>query len=176
MTVLRGRRGLSLLLLLTGWLLAGVVLAGPASAHAVLVSTTPGESARLDTAPAEVTLRFSEGVTLGAGYARVLTSDGTRVDTDEASADGDTLTIPLDPELADGGYLVTYRIVSADSHPVQGAWSFVVGDGELVAASAVDDSADRLVEGAQQLVRTPVCMVLRGTAADLAVLDRALGA
>ncbi len=154
MTVLRGRRGLSLLLLLTGWLLAGVVLAGPASAHAVLVSTTPGESARLDTAPAEVTLRFSEGVTLGAGYARVLTADGTRVDTDEASADGGTVTIPLDPELADGGYLVTYRIVSADSHPIQGAWSFVVGDGELVAASAVDDSADRLVEGAQQLVRT----------------------
>ncbi|MDT0278427.1 copper resistance CopC/CopD family protein [Blastococcus goldschmidtiae] len=154
MTALRSRRGLSLLLLLAGWLLAGVVLAGPASAHAVLVSTEPGESARLDTPPTEVTLRFSEGVSLGAGYARVLTADGTRVDTDEASVDGDTLTIPLDPELADGGYLVTYRIVSADSHPVQGAWSFVVGDGDLVAASAVDESSDRLVEGAQQLVRT----------------------
>jgi copper transport protein len=147
-------RARSLLLLLVGWLLAGVVLAGPASAHAVLVSTEPGESARLETAPAEVTMTFSEGVSLGAGYARVLTADGERVDTDDASVDGGVVTIPLEPDLADGGYLVTYRIVSADSHPVQGAWSFVVGEGELVAASAEGPSADRLVEGAQQAVRT----------------------
>jgi copper transport protein len=153
-SVLRSRRGVSLLLLLTGWLLAGVVLAGPAAAHAVLVSTEPGESARLDTAPTEVTLTFSEGMTLGAGYARVLTSDGERVDTDSASVDGAVVTVPLEPDLPDGGYLVTYRIISADSHPVQGAWSFVVGEGELVAADAEGPAADRLVEGAQQLVRT----------------------
>lgn len=144
---------MSLLLLLTGWLMAGVVLAGPAAAHAVLVSTEPGESARLDSAPTEVTLTFSEGMTLGAGYARVLTADGERVDTDSASVDGAVVTVPLEPGLPDGGYLVTYRIISADSHPVQGAWSFVVGEGELVVADAEGPVADRLVEGAQQLVR-----------------------
>lgn len=153
MSVVRSRRGVSFLLLLTGWVLTGVVLAGPAAAHAVLVSTEPGESARLDSAPSEVTLTFSEGMTLGAGYARVLTADGERVDTDEASVDGAVVTVPLEPDLPDGGYLVTYRIVSDDSHPVQGAWSFVVGEGELVSASA-EGSADRLVEGAQQLART----------------------
>lgn len=153
MSVVRSRRGASLLLLLTGWLLAGVVLAGPAAAHAVLVSTEPGESARLDSAPTEVTLTFSEGMTLGAGYARVLTADGERVDTDEASVDGAVVTVPLEPDLPDGGYLVTYRVISADSHPVQGAWSFVVGEGDLVAADAEGPVADRLVEGAQQLVR-----------------------
>ena len=67
---------------------------------------------------------------------RVLTADGERVDTDEASVDGAVVTVPLEPDLPDGGYLVTYRIISADSHPVQGAWSFVVGEGELVAADA----------------------------------------
>lgn len=147
------RRVRSLLLLLAGWLLAGVALAGPASAHAVLVSTEPGESSRLETAPGEVTMRFSEGVSLGAGYARVLTADGERVDTGDASVDDGVVTIPLEPDLPDGGYLVTYRIVSADSHPVQGAWSFVVGEGELVPASADAGSADRLVEGAQQAAR-----------------------
>ncbi len=154
MSVPGRRRGISLLLLLTGWLLGGIVLAGPASAHAVLVSTEPGESARLETAPPEVTLTFSEGVSLGAGYARVLTADGERVDTDDASVDGGVVTIPLEPDLADGGYLVTYRIVSADSHPIQGAYSFVVGEGELVAAATEGPSADRLVEGAQQAVRS----------------------
>ena len=154
MSVLRSRRGLALLLLVTGWLLGGVVLAGPAAAHAGLVSTEPGESARLETAPTEVTLTFNEGVSLGAGYARVLTADGERVDTDDASVDDGVVTVPLRPDLAEGGYLVTYRIVSADSHPIQGAFSFVVGEGELVAASADGPIADRLVEGAQQVART----------------------
>ncbi len=154
MSVLPSRRGRSLLLLVTGWLLAGVVLAGPAAAHAALVSTEPGESSRLDTAPTEVTLTFTEGVSLGAGYVRVLTADGERVDADDASVDDRVVTVPLEPDLADGGYLVTYRIVSADSHPIQGAFSFVVGEGELVAASADGPIADRLVEGAQQVART----------------------
>jgi len=153
-SVLRSRRGRFLLLLVTGWLLGGIVLAGPAAAHAGLVSTEPGESARLGTAPTEVTLTFNEGVSLGAGYARVLTADGERVDTDDAVVDDDVVTVPLRPDLADGGYLVTYRIVSADSHPIQGAFSFVVGEGELVAAPADGPIADRLVEGAQQVART----------------------
>ncbi|RBY74687.1 copper resistance protein CopC [Blastococcus sp. TF02-09] len=153
MSARRSRRPLALLLLVAGWLLGGVVLAGPAAAHAVLVSTEPGESARLETAPTEVTLTFSEGVSLGAGYARVLTGDGERVDTDDASVDGEVITVPLQPDLADGGYLVTYRIVSADSHPIRGAFSFVVGEGELVTATAEGPIADRLVEGAQQVVR-----------------------
>lgn len=154
MSALPSRPGRSLLLLVAAWLLGSVVFAGPAAAHAALVSTEPGESARLETAPTEVTLTFSEGVSLGAGYARVLTADGKRVDTDDASVDGGVITIPLQPDLGDGGYLVTYRLVSADSHPIQGAWSYVVGEGELVVAPAEGESADRLVVGAQQLVRT----------------------
>ncbi|WP_170107072.1 copper resistance CopC family protein, partial [Blastococcus saxobsidens] len=133
------RAVLLLVLLVIGWLGVGVVIAGPAAAHATLVSTDPGEGARLDTAPAEVTLRFSEGVSLGAGYARVLSADQERVDAGAASVDGGTLTIPLRGDLPDGGYLVTYRVISADSHPVAGAFSFAVGDAELLAAGAGAD-------------------------------------
>lgn len=129
------RRAL-LLALLVGWLLAGVVAAGPASAHATLVTTDPGEGARVARVPSAVTLEFSEGVSLGAGYARVLASGGERVDAGTASVDGAVLTIPLRTGLGDDGYLVTYRLVSADSHPVAGAYSFVVGDGPLVPTGA----------------------------------------
>ena len=66
------RAQLLLLTLLAGWFLAGIVTAGPASAHATLISTDPGEEARVEQVPAAVTLEFSEGVSLGAGYARVL--------------------------------------------------------------------------------------------------------
>jgi copper transport protein len=121
-----------LVALLALWFAGGVVTAGPAAAHAELVSTDPGEGARLEQAPDRITLRFSEGVSLGAGYARVLGADGERVDTGAAAVEGSVLTIPLRDGLPDDGYLVTYRVVSADSHPIAGAYSFVVGDGELV--------------------------------------------
>lgn len=141
------RSWLLVVALLAAWLAGGVATALPASAHATLVSTDPGEGARLDTAPAEVTLEFSEGVSLGAGYARVLDADGARVDTGAAAVGGRVLTIPLRDGLPDDGYLVTYRVVSADSHPISGAFSFVVGDGELVstAGAGADDPTDPVV-------------------------------
>ncbi len=136
------RRTAVLLLCVVGWLLAGLVLAGPAAAHAELVATTPGEGARLDAAPAEVTLEFSEAVSLGAGYARVIDGAGERVDTGTPAVDGGTVTVPLRDDLPDAGYLVTFRVISADSHPVSGAFGFVVGDGEPVDASVADAAAD----------------------------------
>ncbi|WP_346622165.1 copper resistance protein CopC [Blastococcus montanus] len=140
------RTGALLALLLTAWLGAGVLTAGPAAAHATLVATEPGEGARLEAVPDEVTLRFSEAVSLGAGYARVLGAGQERVDAGSASVDGEVLTIPLRSGLPDGGYLVTYRVISADSHPVSGAFSFVVGDGELPAADGGElDGTDPVV-------------------------------
>ena len=141
---------LLLLLLLTGWLGLGVATAGPAAAHAELVSTDPGEGARLDEVPGEVTLTFTEGVSLGAGYARVLGADGERVDTGAAAVDGAVVTVPLRGGLPDASYVVTYRIVSADSHPISGAYAFVVGDGELadVGAAADDAPVDPFVSAA----------------------------
>ena len=135
-----------LVALLAAWV-GGVVTAPPAAAHATLVSTDPGEGASVATVPTEVTLEFSEGVSLGAGYARILASDGERVDTGAAAVVGRVLTIPLRGDLPEDGYLVTYRVVSADSHPISGAYSFVVGDGELVAASAGagEDATDPVV-------------------------------
>ncbi|WP_448625059.1 copper resistance CopC/CopD family protein [Geodermatophilus sp. URMC 64] len=152
---MRRRAALLLVALLGGWLLTGIVVAGPAAAHAELESTSPESGARLDAAPAQVTLTFTEGVSLGAGYARVLDSGQARVDTGAPSVDGDVLTIPLRADLPDGGYLVTYRVISADSHPVAGAYSFVVGEGELLSAGAGDvgDAADPGIAAALPIAR-----------------------
>ncbi|PRY51162.1 copper transport protein [Geodermatophilus tzadiensis] len=152
----RRRPALLLLVLLAGWLALGVATAGPAAAHAELVSTDPGEGARLDAVPGQVTLRFTEGVSLGAGYARVLGAGGERVDTGAPRVDGDTVTVPLRGDLPDTSYVVTYRIVSADSHPVSGAFAFVVGDGELADAGAVagDPAVDPVVAVALPAART----------------------
>jgi copper transport protein len=127
---------LLLCVLLAGWFVAGVGTALPASAHAELVSTDPAEGAQLEQAPDRITLRFSEAVSLGAGYARLVHSDGT-VQLTTASVDGGTLTLVPSGELPDDqGYLVTYRVISADSHPISGTYSFVVGNADLVTGGA----------------------------------------
>jgi copper transport protein len=128
--------------LLGAGLLVDVLTARPASAHATVTTTTPADGARLDAAPAEVAIEFNEAVSLGAGYARVLDGDGERVDTGAAEVRDQTVTVPLRDDLPDAGYVVTYRVVSADSHPISGAFAFVVGAGEPVAAGSVDAGDD----------------------------------
>jgi copper transport protein len=136
------RRALSAALLLLGLVGVGLAVdagtARPASAHATAVTTTPADGARLDAAPAEVSVEFDEDVSLGAGYARVLGADGHRVDTGAPAVRDGLLTVPLRERLPGGSYVVTWRVVSDDSHPVSGAFSFVVGNGELVAPTVAD--------------------------------------
>ena len=123
--------------LLGAGLLLDVVTAPPASAHAMVVTSSPADGERLGTAPSQVTIEFDEHVSLGAGYARVLDGQGERVDAGTAEVRDDVVTVPLRADLPDAGYVVTYRVVSADSHPVSGAFSFVVGNGELPTAGSV---------------------------------------
>ncbi|MFJ5996740.1 copper resistance protein CopC [Streptomyces sp. NPDC092370] len=108
-------------------LLAG---AAPASAHAALRATDPDDGSVLRQAPRHVTLTFTESVGLLDDSFRVFGPDQRRVHTGEAThADGrsDTARVGLPGKLAQGTYTVAWRVVSADSHPVSGAFSFSVG-------------------------------------------------
>ncbi|WP_405408706.1 copper resistance CopC/CopD family protein [Streptomyces sp. NBC_01124] len=111
--------------------------AGPASAHAALGSTDPEDGAVLGRAPAHVTLTFSESVGLRDDSFRVLDPGGHRLHTGEAGrADGrsDTARVALPGKLGEGTYTVAWRVVSADSHPVSGAFTFSVGKPSQAAA------------------------------------------
>ncbi len=102
--------------------------AGPAAAHASLISVDPPDGARLDESPATVTLTFSEPVSADLGGVQVLDSAGRRVDHGAARVAGLTVAIDVQPDLPDGTYVVSYRVVSADGHPVRGGSVFGVGD------------------------------------------------
>jgi len=99
---------------------------GRALAHAQLLEVTPGNDEVVDTAPSEVTLRFSEPVSLTGGSARVLDDQARLVSLDPVLRD-DTIVIPLDTGLAQGTYTIAYEVVSADSHRVSGASVFHIG-------------------------------------------------
>lgn len=105
--------------------LAGVAFATPVEAHAVLVETIPADRAVLGTAPAQIVLRFNEPVRAVA--AQVLNQDGQRVAGDDVSSTNDDLRIGVPGPLAFGTYVVSYRVISADAHPVSGSFLFAVG-------------------------------------------------
>ncbi|MFJ1731426.1 copper resistance CopC/CopD family protein [Streptomyces sp. NPDC088254] len=114
-----------LLLAVAGALLAA---AGPASAHAALTGSDPAQGTVVDKAPTQVSLTFSEQVAMSDASLRVLDPKGTRVDTGEPTdVSGTTYAVRLHPGLPDGTYTVTYQVVSADSHPVAGAYTFSIG-------------------------------------------------
>jgi copper transport protein len=108
-----------------------VLGAAPAQAHANLEATDPPASARLGTAPRSVTLTFSEPVDVGAGSIRVFDGNGRRADgggqPTHLNGRGNQVSLPLSP-VRDGVYVVTWRVISADSHPVHGAFTFTVGN------------------------------------------------
>ncbi|MFG3099935.1 copper resistance CopC/CopD family protein [Streptomyces sp. NPDC048182] len=121
----RLRTLLLLLLAAAGLLLA---TAGPASAHAALTGSDPRQGAVVDRAPAQVSLTFSENVSLDDDSLRVLDPKGKRVDDGKpAGTGGTTYAVKLHAGLPDGTYTVAYQVVSADSHPVAGAYTFSVG-------------------------------------------------
>src|ERR1039457_2695766 len=98
-----------------------VLLAPPAFAHAVLLQTTPGEGAVLTTPPKTVSLTYDEQVSVDPGSIRVYDTNGNRVDTGSiAKASADVVSVGVHPHLANGAYVVTWRVISADTHPVQG--------------------------------------------------------
>ncbi|TYL52088.1 copper resistance protein CopC [Nocardioides sp. BGMRC 2183] len=135
--------------------LFGVVgTAGPASAHATLVSSDPAEGAVLDEAPGEVRFTFDEPVALVPDGVAVFDAAGEPVEADDAAARDDELVVDLPDDLADGTYVVTWRIVSADGHPVAGSLTFHIGaPSETVVPPQVDDaSADPWVETARAVV------------------------
>ncbi|AZP18923.1 hypothetical protein EJC51_24355 [Streptomyces aquilus] len=134
-----------LLLAATGLLLAG---AGPASAHATLTGSDPQQGTVVDKAPDQISLTFSEKVAMSDGSLRVLDPKGKRVDQGKASnVSGTTYAVQLHSGLPDGTYTVTYQVVSEDSHPVAGAYTFSIGAPSRTSVSVSDQTAGGGVVG-----------------------------
>ncbi|MET9685249.1 copper resistance CopC/CopD family protein [Streptomyces coeruleorubidus] len=126
-------------------LLAG---AAPASAHAAVTGSDPAQGAVVDKAPARISLTFSEQVAMSGDSLRVLDPEGKRVDAGEPSAvSGTTYAVRLHSGLPDGTYTVAYQVVSADSHPVAGAYTFSIGAPSKTSVTVSDQATDDGVVG-----------------------------
>ncbi len=109
---------------------AALVLPAAASAHAYLIKTSPVASGVLDTPPREAALTFDEAVEPRFAIVSVTDASGKQQTTgpvQRSAANPDTLDAPLAPQLRQGWYLIYWRAISVDGHPVQGAFTFAVG-------------------------------------------------
>ena len=123
---------------------ASLALPAAAFAHAALLRTTPSASVVVDTPPPQVSLVYSEAVEPRFAIVSV-------TDADAHSADGrlrraarrrtPTSSMCRSSTLRQGWYLVVWRVISVDGHPVRGAFTFAVGPNQGPAAAIQDPVA-----------------------------------
>jgi copper transport protein len=109
--------------------------AAVARAHAVLLEADPPDGAVVAHSPADIALRFNETVT--PVFVRVLDAAGHAVATlSRATAVDETVHLKLPAALPAGTYVVSYRVISADSHPVGESLLFAIGPPDTVIGAA----------------------------------------
>ncbi|WP_234319269.1 copper resistance protein CopC [Streptomyces sp. NRRL S-237] len=124
--------------------------AGAASAHAGLSGSDPADGSVLKTEPQHVTLTFTESVSFSDDSLRVLSPANERVNPRPAQhADGkeNTARVELSGKLPQGTYTVAWRVVSADGHPISGAFVFSIGQPSETAAVVATRSPDDTTVG-----------------------------
>jgi putative copper resistance protein D len=103
-----------------------IALAGPAWAHASLKSSTPGNGASLAEPPGEVVLRFTEPINPASVAVAVRGADGAAAVDGGPRVAREVVTQPLRRAIGPGQYAVTFQVVSADGHRINGTLHFAV--------------------------------------------------
>jgi copper transport protein len=169
-------------------LLVALALPAAASAHAVLERSTPERGAPLSSSPGEIAFYFNEPVEATFGAVALYDSAGEEVDTGEPFRPDDessALGVPIEGDLPDGVYTATYRVISADSHPVSGGLVFTVGEAgtgsgasvsELLEGTEAGPVTDVAFWAARWLGYLAIGVAIGGTAFLLAILRPAIRA
>lgn len=129
--------------LVTAVLLALAVLlgsGGAANAHDELVGTDPAADTTVDALPASMELTFSN-VPSGIGAEiQVLDESGTDWADGAVEFMDRTVTQPLRTGGPAGEYTVNWRVVSSDSHPIEGTFTFAARQGTSSAPDSLGTS------------------------------------
>ncbi len=155
--------------------LVGLAATPAAFAHAIIIETSPTNGVVLATPPGEVVLRFNEPVETAFGSVKVYDKDAHPIGTGETTRpSSEQVAVTLPPNLASGTYTVAWRVVSADSHPVHGAFLFSVGSaspGGGVVEEVLDaESGSEAVDGTFAVARFLTFSLLLLCAGGVAML------
>ncbi|MFI7355877.1 copper resistance CopC/CopD family protein [Streptomyces avidinii] len=177
------RTALTVLALVAALLALALGGAGPAFAHAGLSGSDPADGSVLQAAPKQVTLTFTESVSFSDDSLRVLSPKNERANPRPAQhVDGkeNTARVELSDELPQGTYTVAWRVVSADGHPISGAFVFSIGKPSgtavVVETGSLDDTAAGRLYGFLRYVAYSGLALLVGAAAFVLVCWPTAGA
>jgi copper transport protein len=134
-------------------LLLALAHVSDARAHASLVRMDPADGAVLPQPPAVLTLTFNEPVS--PLVVRLIGPDGKAIALRDVVTENATVTIPAPPMHERGTHVLSWRVVSADGHPVGGAGMFSIGAPSARPDAAADSQADisvRMLLWASKLV------------------------
>jgi copper resistance protein C len=109
--------------------LACVLAATAAYAHAFLEKAIPGVGATVNGSPSELQLAFSQNVVVAFSGVKVAAEGGEAIPTGKATQDPSSpnvLHVRLNRALKPGTYVVTWHVVSVDTHPTSGSYKFTV--------------------------------------------------
>ncbi|MFD3469010.1 copper resistance protein CopC [Streptomyces sp. NPDC058682] len=150
--------------------------AAPALAHTALSGSDPADGSVLETPPRQVTLTFTESVSFPDAALRVLSPANERVNprpAQHADGKGNTARVELADKLPEGTYTVAWRVISADGHPISGAFTFSIGKPSgtavTVATGSPDDTAVGRLYGFFRYVAYSGLALLVGAAAFILV-------
>ena len=161
-----GEEAVQIRLHLAAILIAGLVLglgllAGTthtALAHAALVASDPADGAVLAKAPADLSLTFDEPVS--PLILRLVEPDGRAAPLGTPKLEGNRLLAATPPDLGTGSYVLSWRIISEDGHPVGGAVVFSIGMPSAGAAAEAAQAIDWPLRAAIWLCRVLVYLGL----------------
>lgn len=155
-----------------------LVVAGPArpaAAHAELLVSEPAAGAVLESSPAVITLTFSEPVEISLGALRLFDGSGDPILIGATEHVGGDAIVEVEvPVLQRGSYVVSWRALSADSHPISGAFIFQIGSAstlgpdvleQVASTSGTNDTAATLLGLTRGLVIAAMAVLGGGAAA-----------
>lgn len=100
--------------------------AGPASAHSVVLSSSPEDGEQIAQAPERVSVTFNEPLQEQFAAITVVGPDGNLWSVGDPAVEGSTVSVAVDGLGPVGEYTVAFRVTSADGHPVSGTRTFTL--------------------------------------------------
>lgn len=140
--------------MLAATLLAGAAMligAGPAAAHAALLSTDPADQSSVSQGPPEVSLTFNEAISPNFATLTVVGPDGNLWSKGDPTVSGSTVSVKVGDLGPAGEYKMAFRVTSADGHVIDGVRGFTLTQdgtgtpGEAVKKPSEDGSSNLTV-------------------------------
>lgn len=172
------RRAVLVLVAAVAGALLTLASAAPATGHAMLLGTDPADGDVLSAPPTVVTLTFNEPVQADDDGVRLLDAAGDVLPAPVRPVD-DTVEVTVPTDLPEGSYIVDWSVVSADGHPIGGAFTFSVGQPSAEVSDVPTPAGSSLVNLLHQVAQVFVYLGVLGTSGLVlfrtVLLDRAAG-